>query len=69
MVPYNSQNTFLHRSVLKNYSVLPFIGRMDDIWGAYIQQFYHPESIIFTRSIPPSGFMAAPSPARTPSPI
>jgi hypothetical protein len=23
---------------------------MDDIWGAYIQQFYHPESIIFTRA-------------------
>jgi hypothetical protein len=50
ITPYNSQNTFLHRSVLKNYSVLPFIGRMDDIWGAYIQQFYHPESIIFTRA-------------------
>ena len=48
MTPYNSQNTFLHRSVLKNYSVLPFIGRMDDIWGAYIQQFYHPNSVIFT---------------------
>lgn len=48
MTPYNSQNTFLHRSVLKNYSVLPFVGRMDDIWGAYIQQFYHPGSVIFT---------------------
>jgi hypothetical protein len=35
---------------LKNYSVLPFIGRMDDIWGAYIQQFYHPESVIFTKA-------------------
>jgi hypothetical protein len=48
LTPFNSQNTFLHRSVLKNYSVFPFTGRMDDIWGAYVMQHYHPNSVIFT---------------------
>lgn len=48
--PFNSQNTFLHRSVLKNYSVFPFIGRMDDIWASYVLQMHHPESIIYTRA-------------------
>ena len=50
LTPFNSQNTFLHRSVLKNYSVLPYIGRMDDIWGAYILQRHHPNSIVFTKA-------------------
>jgi hypothetical protein len=48
LTPFNSQNTFLHRSVLKNYSVFPYTGRMDDIWGAYVMQHYHPNSVIFT---------------------
>jgi hypothetical protein len=50
LTPFNSQNTFLHRSVLKNYSVFPFTGRMDDIWGAYVMQHYHPNSVIFTQA-------------------
>jgi hypothetical protein len=33
--PFNSQNTILKREVLKHYFMLPFIGRMDDIWAAY----------------------------------
>lgn len=33
--PFNSQNTFISRETLKDYFVFPFIGRMDDIWGAY----------------------------------
>lgn len=36
--PFNSQNTFLHRSVLPYYMVIPHIGRMDDIWGGYALQ-------------------------------
>lgn len=36
--PFNSQNTFLHRDVLKCYAVWPFVGRMDDIWGGYYAQ-------------------------------
>lgn len=38
MVPFNSQNTFIHRDLLPYYAVLPFVGRMDDIWGAYMIQ-------------------------------
>lgn len=33
--PYNSQNTFVTRDVLKNYFMFPGIGRMDDIWASY----------------------------------
>tara|TARA_B110001452_G_C15241337_1_gene429816 strand:+ start:1555 stop:2487 length:933 start_codon:yes stop_codon:yes gene_type:complete len=33
--PFNSQNTFFTREALKKYMVIPFIGRMDDIWGGY----------------------------------
>jgi hypothetical protein len=49
LTPFNSQNTFLDRSVLKYYSVLPYVGRMDDIWGAYIMQYYFKNSVIFTK--------------------
>jgi hypothetical protein len=45
--PFNSQNTFLDREVIPFYSVLPFIGRMDDIWGGYILQHYFPNSVIY----------------------
>lgn len=37
-VPFNSQNTFIHRTVLPYYMCIPHIGRMDDIWGAYFLQ-------------------------------
>ncbi len=33
--PFNSQNTFLTRRVLKDYFLFPNIGRMDDIWASY----------------------------------
>jgi hypothetical protein len=33
--PFNSQNTFLSRKVVPDYFCFPFVGRMDDIWGAY----------------------------------
>lgn len=45
--PFNSQNTFLSREVIPRYAVLPHIGRMDDIWGSYILQYYFPNSIIY----------------------
>jgi hypothetical protein len=38
LAPFNSQNTFLHGSVLKDYFLFPHIGRMDDIWAAYYVQ-------------------------------
>jgi len=39
MSPFNSQNTFISRRYLPNYCVFPHIGRMDDIWGAYVFQY------------------------------
>ena len=48
--PFNSQNTILARDVIPYYSVLPFTGRMDDIWGGYILQHYFPESVIYAKA-------------------
>jgi hypothetical protein len=47
--PFNSQNTFLHRDVLKYYMMLPFVGRMDDIWPSYIVQKFFPNSLIYCK--------------------
>jgi hypothetical protein len=33
--PFNSQNTFLSREILKHYFLFPYVGRMDDIWASY----------------------------------
>lgn len=33
--PFNSQNTFLTKKIIKDYFMFPFIGRMDDIWASY----------------------------------
>lgn len=45
--PFNSQNTFLAIDVFPHYSVLPFVGRMDDIWGSYILQNYFPDNLVY----------------------
>ncbi|MCX7698097.1 MAG: hypothetical protein N2114_01345 [Candidatus Goldbacteria bacterium] len=45
--PFNSQNTFLSREVIPYYCCLPFVGRMDDIWGSYILQHYFSNCIIY----------------------
>lgn len=34
--PFNSQNTILTRQCFPHYCVLPHVGRMDDIFGAYL---------------------------------
>ena len=48
--PFNSQNTFIDRSVIPWYAVLPFTGRMDDIWGSYIVQAKFPNSVIYNKA-------------------
>lgn len=48
--PFNSQNTFLARAVIPFYNVLPFIGRMDDIWASYIVQEYFPNSVVYNKA-------------------
>lgn len=46
--PINTQNTFIHRSVTKDFPAnIPFIGRADDIWAGYIFQALHPNSTIY----------------------
>ena len=55
--PFNSQNTFFTREALKKYMVIPFIGRMDDIWGSYYLQslgfnvIYNKASVFQDRNI------------------
>mgnify|MGYP003116908974 FL=1 len=48
--PFNSQNTFLSREVIPYYTVLPHVGRMDDIWGGYLLQGLFPNSVIYNRA-------------------
>ena len=36
--PFNSQNTFLAAACLRDYFVMPHVGRMDDIWPSYYLQ-------------------------------
>lgn len=50
IAPFNSQNTFIHRDAIPYYAVLPFVGRMDDIWGSYILQFKFPNSVVYDKS-------------------
>lgn len=50
LAPFNSQNTFIHRSALPHYAVLPYTGRMDDIWGGYILQHYKPGCVIYNKA-------------------
>ncbi len=47
MGPFNSQNTFIHRSVVRDYFLFPHIGRMDDIWASYVMQTLNPNSVIY----------------------
>ena len=47
---FNSQNTFLAREVIPYYSVFPHVGRMDDIWGGYVLQFYFPNSLVYNKA-------------------
>ena len=45
--PFNSQNTFLHRDAVPYYFLFPGIGRMDDIWAAYLMCHWFPGQIVF----------------------
>lgn len=50
IAPFNSQNTFLAREVIPYYTVLPHVGRMDDIWGSYILQHHFPDSVVYNKA-------------------
>lgn len=48
--PFNSQNTFLSRKVMKDFFLFPHIGRMDDIWASYFLQAKHPDSVAYYKA-------------------
>ena len=50
IAPFNSQNTFISREVIPYYPIMPFVGRMDDIWGSFIAQYHFPDSLIFNKA-------------------
>ena len=50
IAPFNSQNTFISREMIKHYMVLPFVGRMDDIWGGYILQQKINCNVVFNKA-------------------
>lgn len=45
--PFNSQNTFLAREIIPHFPVLPYVGRMDDIWASYSVQVHFKENLIY----------------------
>lgn len=48
-MPFNSQNTIIHRDIVPDYLVFPFVGRFDDIWGSYhVQHKFNKPFIVFT---------------------
>jgi hypothetical protein len=50
IAPFNSQNTILSRVCFPYYCVLPYVGRMDDIFGAYILQAKLPVNVVFNKA-------------------
>jgi len=46
IAPFNSQNTILTRDCFPFYCVLPFVGRMDDIFGSYLLQTRSPGTVV-----------------------
>jgi len=48
--PINSQNTFISRDVIPHYMVLPFVGRMDDIWGGYLVQKEFGSCVVYNKA-------------------
>ncbi len=55
--PFNSQNTYLKRKVIRHYFLFPHIGRMDDIWASYYVEakgfnvLYHKPSVYQQRNV------------------
>jgi len=49
--PFNSQNTFITKKILKNYFLFPHIGRMDDIWASFFVQANNAKVIYNTASV------------------
>lgn len=48
ITPFNTQNTFISRRAITKYMDLPFVGRMSDIWGAYLLQKQTDCKVVFS---------------------
>lgn len=48
--PFNSQNTFISREIIPYYTVLPHVGRMDDIWSSYFVQTIFKDNLIYNKA-------------------
>jgi hypothetical protein len=48
ITPFNTQNTFMSKEAITKFMDLPFIGRMSDIWGAYMLQKRMNCSVVFS---------------------
>jgi hypothetical protein len=48
--PFNSQNTFIKGSLLKDYFLFPHVGRMDDIWASYYVQAKNKSKVVFGKA-------------------
>jgi hypothetical protein len=48
--PFNSQNTFLNGTLLKDYFLFPHVGRMDDIWASYYVQAKNNCKVVFGKA-------------------
>ncbi len=45
--PFNTQNTFIDASLLKDYFLFPGVGRMHDIWASYYLQYKKKVKIVY----------------------
>jgi|TARA_B110000483_G_C18188216_1_gene539835 hypothetical protein len=48
--PFNSQNTFLNSTVLKDYFLFPDQGRMHDIWASYFLQYKSNVNVVYNEA-------------------
>jgi hypothetical protein len=45
--PFNTQNTMIDARYLKDFFCLPWVGRADDFWGAYLFEKKYPASVVY----------------------
>ena len=50
MSPFNSQNTFLSASLLKDYFLFPDQARMQDIWASYLLQYKRKVNVVYNKA-------------------
>jgi hypothetical protein len=55
MGPINGDNTFIDRTAIGHFASLPYVGRFGDVWGGYVAQSYHHDSILYQY---PTGYMS-----------